>query len=171
MSNTSNDIRELIASIKRDLTERIKLLEEYIELIDTDISRLRIELQKLSNKIDEALSKTATPQLTPLTPPPAIPKEAKPIAKAKPKAAKTTREKAQEGLSQTEIQILKYLAENPGTRSATPIASAIGKAREHVARTLKKLSDLGYVVRDESTWPYTYMLSEEAKKILAAHLT
>ena len=55
MSNTSNDIRELIASIKRDLTERIKLLEEYIELIDTDISRLRIELQKLSNKIDEAL--------------------------------------------------------------------------------------------------------------------
>ena len=170
MSNTSNDIRELIASIKRDLTERIKLLDEYMELIDADISRLRIELQKLSNKIDEALSKTTTPQLTP-TPPPAIPKEAKPIAKAKPKAVKTTREKAQEGLSQTEIQILKYLAENPGTRSATPIASAIGKAREHVARTLKKLSDLGYVVRDESTWPYTYMLSEEAKKILAAHLT
>jgi len=160
-------VKELIISIKRDLTERIKLLEEYMELIDADISRLRIELQKLSNKVDEAISKTPPTPITTTT------TETKPTTiKTKAKTAKTTpREKTQEGLSQTEIQILKYLAENPGTRSATPIASAIGKAREHVARTLKKLSDLGYVVRDEGTWPYTYMLSEEAKKILAAHLT
>lgn len=165
MQDNSGDVKDLLLTIKRDLLDRMRLLEEYFEVLDANISRLRIDFQKLNNKVEELLGRAPT------WPQPPTPAKATARIRAKLGAEAARKKRSQEGLSQTEVMILKYLAENPGTKSATPIASAIGKAREHVARTLRKLSEQGYVIRDENTWPYAYMLSEEAKKVLSSHLT
>jgi len=69
-----------------------------------------------------------------------------------------------DGLNPTEVSIIRFLIDNPGTKSATPIAQTIGKAREHVARTLKKLAEEQKIIRDETTWPYTYIVPENIKK-------
>ncbi len=54
-------------------------------------------------------------------------------------------------------QILDILAEGPKT--SREIERIIGRSREHTARLMKHLYELGYVRRDESTRPYVYMLA------------
>ncbi len=54
------------------------------------------------------------------------------------------------------MKILDILAEGPKT--SREIERIIGRSREHTARLMKHLYELGYVRRDESTRPYVYML-------------
>ncbi len=164
-----------LALLYRELLERLRRIEEYIAYMDTDIHRLRLEVQRLASRVEDLTTQLGRPPeikptATPMPTPPSIPRE-KPLPETtetipapQPEVPKPRRRGE---LSETEIMILKYLAEHPGTRSATPIASAIGKAREHVARTLKKLTEKGYIRRDETTWPYTYELTEEARQLLS----
>ncbi|MCD6408760.1 MAG: winged helix-turn-helix transcriptional regulator [Candidatus Verstraetearchaeota archaeon] len=166
-----------LALLYREVLERLRRIEEYIAYMDTDIHRLRLEVQRLASRVEDLTTQLGRPPeikpaATPMPAPPSIPRE-KPLpetAEAMPTPApqlEAPKPRRRGGLSETEIMILKYLAEHPGTRSATPIASAIGKAREHVARTLKKLTEKGYIRRDETTWPYTYELTEEARQLLS----
>lgn len=57
-------------------------------------------------------------------------------------------------LSSTEMKVLEML-ETPKTYK--DVVEALGVTREHAARILKKLHELGYVTRDVSKRPYTYV--------------
>ncbi|RLF11155.1 MAG: hypothetical protein DRJ98_04240 [Thermoprotei archaeon] len=72
----------------------------------------------------------------------------------------------------TELGILRILYENPdyGSRGSTEIARAIGKVREHTARTLKKLCERGLLVREEGGIPFTYSLPREVAEALKVYL-
>ncbi len=62
-------------------------------------------------------------------------------------------------LSPTEIQILRMLLDGP--LNIRDIRSKIKLSREHLARELKKLYEMGYVERRTDTKPYTYYIKDE----------
>jgi len=174
------EIKVELTLVRRDLVQRLSRIEEYMSFLESDVSRLRLDLQRFNDKLQElseksisynASSPTTVSSTSVLDKKPApvggvpSPGIASPLpATASPQQVKPYEKK--EGLNQTEIAIIKYLMDNPGTKSATPIAQTIGKAREHIARTLKKLADENKIIRDETTWPYTYVVPEEVKKTL-----
>lgn len=73
--------------------------------------------------------------------------------------------------SDTELRILKLLYEKPdyGSRGSTEIAKAIGKVREHTARTLKKLCERGLLLREEDRVPFTYSMPAEVVEAVSAY--
>ena len=61
--------------------------------------------------------------------------------------------------------VLKVLVEGP--RTSRQIENVIGRSREHTARLMKKLFELGYVSRDKGGKPYSYTITEDGKNILS----
>jgi len=60
--------------------------------------------------------------------------------------------------------ILKLLIERP--RTSREVQLAIGRTREHTARLMKKLHDLGLVSRDITTKPFRYNITDAGQKML-----
>lgn len=158
------EIKLGLMAIRRDIIDRLRRIEEYISFIDSDIGRLRLEIQRINERLNEISGEGFEKYKPKLE---LVEKKAPLERKAEEKKTEVVKTPAKRtALNPTEIAIIKYLIENPGTKSATPIAHSIGKAREHVARTLKKLADEKIIMRDENTWPYTYIVPEETKKLV-----
>ena len=60
--------------------------------------------------------------------------------------------------------ILKLLIERP--RTSREVQLAIGRTREHTARLMKKLHDLGFVNRDITTKPFRYNITDAGQEML-----
>lgn len=62
-------------------------------------------------------------------------------------------------------KILSIIQEGPKT--SREIEKRLGMSREHTARLMKRLYEMGYVIRDESKRPYKYILAQtdDAKKV------
>jgi len=118
----------------RDLNERIKLIEK--------------ENQELKRLVAE-LSSSRRSQVT------EMPRKRE---KIKIEGRKERRE-----LNKTEIEIINLLLRE-GKQTSSDIREKLDLSREHVARTLKKLYEKGYVIRDENEKPFTYYINEEKKK-------
>jgi hypothetical protein len=67
-------------------------------------------------------------------------------------------------VNSTTDYILKLLAERP--RSSREVQLAIGRTREHTARLMKKLHDLGLVSRDINTKPFHYDITDAGREML-----
>jgi predicted transcriptional regulator len=67
-------------------------------------------------------------------------------------------------VNSTTDYILKLLAERP--RSSREVQVAIGRTREHTARLMKKLHDLGLVSRDVNTKPFRYNITDAGREML-----
>lgn len=67
-------------------------------------------------------------------------------------------------VNSTTDYILKLLAERP--RSSREVQLAIGRTREHTARLMKKLYDLGFVSRDINTKPFRYNITDAGREML-----
>jgi hypothetical protein len=67
-------------------------------------------------------------------------------------------------VNSTTDYIFKLLAERP--RSSREVQLAIGRTREHTARLMKKLHDLGLVSRDINTKPFRYNITEAGREML-----
>ena len=67
-------------------------------------------------------------------------------------------------VNSTTDYIFKLLAERP--RSSREVQLAIGKTREHTARLMKKLHDLGLVSRDVNTKPFRYNITDAGREML-----
>ncbi|MFQ5940295.1 MAG: hypothetical protein ACE5KA_01150 [Nitrososphaerales archaeon] len=78
---------------------------------------------------------------------------------------KTVRRSFEQEGTQLVDYVLKLLADGP--RTSRQIESVIGRSREHTARLMKKLFDLGYVTRDTTAKPYAYALTDTGKKVLS----
>jgi len=82
---------------------------------------------------------------------------------------RTSEESLEEGLeeiTETELRIMREL-ESGGMLNARELSEKLGLSREHVARTLKKLVENGFLVREGK--PYKYGLTDLGKKILRSH--
>lgn len=60
--------------------------------------------------------------------------------------------------------ILKLLADRP--RTSREVQHAIGRTREHTARLMKKLHDLGLVSRDVNAKPFRYNITDAGRERL-----
>jgi hypothetical protein len=60
--------------------------------------------------------------------------------------------------------ILKLLSDRP--RTSREVQQAIGRTREHTARLMKKLYDLGLVSRDINTKPFRYNITNAGRETL-----
>lgn len=69
-------------------------------------------------------------------------------------------------LDVTELSVIKLLSVEP--RSSVEIKELIGRTREHAARLMKVLFDLGLVTRDTSKKPFVYQLTETGRRYLSA---
>ena len=69
----------------------------------------------------------------------------------------------QEGVGMVDY-VLKLLMEGPKT--SRQIEGLIGRSREHTARLMKKLFEMGYVTRDMATKPYTYAITDAGKNAI-----
>jgi hypothetical protein len=67
-------------------------------------------------------------------------------------------------VNSTTDYIFKLLAERP--RSSREVQLAIGRTREHTARLMKKLYDLGLVSRDINTKPFRYNITDAGREML-----
>jgi hypothetical protein len=179
------DIKDELALLRRDLIDRLRRIEDYIQFVESDVGRLKRDLERIDEKLREKTVDRPTGIMTRLQQAPELKVEPMPVRQEieavqpllqqspslttaqtaiTPSVVKTIDKK--EGLNQTEVAIIRFLIDNPGTKSATPIAQSLGKAREHIARTLKKLADEKKIIRDETTWPYTYVVPDEVKQIV-----
>lgn len=80
---------------------------------------------------------------------------------ARPKAVRRSLEQDRNGMND---YVLKLLADGPKT--SREIESVIGRSREHTARLMKKLYELGYVSRDAAAKPYRYAITDSGKQVL-----
>jgi len=75
-------------------------------------------------------------------------------------------EESLEEITETELRIIREL-ESSGKLSAREISERLGLSREHVARTLKRLVENGFLVREGK--PYKYRLTDLGRNILRSH--
>jgi len=89
-----------------------------------------------------------------------------PVQETKLKAAiPIGREKALASLTQTELDVLEFLA-SEGRKTAPEIKERIRLTREHTARLMKNLYARGYLERNTEKIPYSYSIKDEMRKIL-----
>lgn len=60
-------------------------------------------------------------------------------------------------------EVLKIVSGGP--RTARQIQAELGQSREHVARTVKKMSEQGYLVRGGGR-PFVYTIAPEGRRVL-----
>jgi hypothetical protein len=74
--------------------------------------------------------------------------------------------KAEPQLDETQLSAMKLLSENP--KSTRQLTDALKKSREHTARIMKGLYELGLVSRNDSSKPFVYQLTEEGRRHVAS---
>jgi Winged helix DNA-binding domain len=68
-------------------------------------------------------------------------------------------------LDETQMAALRLLGESP--KDTRQVTDALKKSREHTARMMKELFEMGLVTRNNSTKPFVYQLTEEGRRRLA----
>ena len=68
-------------------------------------------------------------------------------------------------LDDTQMKVIGLLAENP--KNTRQLTDAIGLSREHTARLMKELFEVGLVARDDSTKPFVYQLTDQGRRRLS----
>lgn len=193
-----NLLERLRVESHRDVAERLFYLEHEVLGLRRELRRLSDILESLYSALTAPRGLLEAQRLRDLTsremfsepvrstgPTPAILEE-----RAKPRRRRTSRPERKETFGKveltkdsvlryltteandTELKILRLLYENPdyGNKGSTEIAKAIGKVREHTARTLKKLCEKGLLIREEGGIPYAYALPREVAEAVKAYL-
>lgn len=201
LSNIESLLERVRAEYHRDLAERLYHLEDEVLSLRRELRRLSEALEPLLDVLSPrsprgayslhdlikrslASEVTESSQLTPSRLAPAASmevKRARPrrkrVLKAEEGRVKLTKEEVLRYLSteanDTELKVLKLLYEKPdyGSRGSTEIARAIGRVREHTARTLKKLCERGLLLREEDHVPFTYSMPAEVAEAVSAYFS
>ena len=143
---------------------RYKTNEAVVEAIVLDYTRKLREYDKviseLRTKIDILEDKTQ-PQRVISQHPSQIQPHVAPVSES---VTITQHPKMENEVNGTTDYILKLLAERP--RSSREVQFAIGRTREHTARLMKKLHDLGLVSRDINSKPFRYNITDAGREML-----
>lgn len=156
-----------------DIKRGLRRINETLELLVNQLKPMRVEVVGERKPLEEAAKSEVVPtkvqaprrksvsirRITGVT---------KPVTVTSESTLKFLTSEAND----TELKVLKLLYERPeyGSKGSTEIAKAIDKVREHTARTLKKLCENGFLIRDESSTPFTYTIPKEVAKALKEHL-
>jgi chromosome segregation ATPase len=159
---------ERIRTTVKEYDEQLKNVTSKIDAFSAIEQKVPEEIQQVKREIDSLVAEQEriTKRIA------EVEKLGKEIS-ATPKAEKAKieapipikREKALAPLTETELRVLKILAEN-GPKSAPEIRDKIELTREHTARLMKKLYEEGYLERSTQKIPYTYRIKKEMLKIL-----
>ncbi len=143
---------------------RYKTNEVVIEAIVLDYTRKLREYDKviseLRAKIDILEDKTQPHRLISQHPSQIQPH----VAPVSEPVTITQHPKIENEINSTTDYIFKLLAERP--RSSREVQLAIGRTREHTARLMKKLHDLGLVSRDINAKPFRYNITDAGREML-----
>ena len=123
----------------RDYNKAISELQARIDVLEDRVQPQRTTSQQSSQ---------IQPHITPVSEPVTI----------------TQHPRIENEVNSTTDYIFKLLAERP--RSSREVQLAIGRTREHTARLMKKLHDLGLVSRDINTKPFRYNITEAGREML-----
>jgi len=69
-------------------------------------------------------------------------------------------------LDETQLTAINYLGDSP--KNTRQITDALNKSREHTARIMKELFELGLVGRNDSTKPFVYQLTDEGRRYISS---
>jgi DNA-binding MarR family transcriptional regulator len=67
-------------------------------------------------------------------------------------------------LDETQLAAIRLLLESP--KNTRQLTDALGKSREHTARVMKELFEMGLVKRNDSTKPFVYQLTDEGSRLI-----
>ena len=67
-------------------------------------------------------------------------------------------------LDETKVRALKLLGE--GTKDTRQLTDTLDLSREHTARMMKELFELGLVRRNVATKPFVYQITDEGRRKL-----
>lgn len=92
-----------------------------------------------------------------------VPDNQPPESRVTPAASRTSQsDRGNLALDEMHLGVMKRLATGP--KNTRQLTDAIGKSREHTARMMKVLFELGLVSRDDSTKPFVYQLTDEGRR-------
>jgi outer membrane biosynthesis protein TonB len=86
---------------------------------------------------------------------------APPTPRLEPAQQAETPSKAELMLDETQLVSLRLLAE--GTKNTRQLTDTLKKSREHMARVMKELFELGLVRRNVATKPFVYQITDEGR--------
>jgi len=89
---------------------------------------------------------------------------APPAPQPEPAQQSETPPKAELMLDETQLATLRLLAQ--GTKNTRQLTDTLKKSREHTARLMKELFDVGLVRRNVSTKPFVYQITDEGRRKL-----
>ena len=147
--NASNDLG-------RDLWEA---LEQRLKKQDERILDMMGRFEVIQSRVSEKLV-TRVPQPT------LAPVSSEELASVMDVHVTTPQLKSRIVLDETELSVIKLLSVEP--KSSVEIKELIGRTREHAARLMKVLFDLGLVTRNTSKKPFVYQLTETGRRYLSA---
>ena len=67
-------------------------------------------------------------------------------------------------LDETQLSALKLLSES--SKNTRQLTNALERSREHTARVMKELFELGLVRRNDSTKPFVYQLTDDGRRFV-----
>jgi hypothetical protein len=151
--------------LKTTFKERqYKANEEVVEAVVLEYTRRLYDYDKaiaeLRTKVDVMEMRAQPPQAVsqhPSQPQPHISPVSEPVTI-------TQHATIEREVNGTTDYILKLLMERP--RTSREVQLAIGRTREHTARLMKKLHDLGLVSRDITTKPFRYNITDAGQEML-----
>ncbi|MHA1835773.1 MAG: helix-turn-helix transcriptional regulator [Candidatus Odinarchaeia archaeon] len=146
------ELEKMISNLENEMKEYVKFQEhvnQELTLIKEGLSSLEEKEKTLEKKIQDMEKKRGREVFE------------KPIESAIP----IERESVLSPLNETELNVLKFLAEE-GEKTALEIRDRFKLSREHSSRLLKKLYESGYLERKTSGKPYLYGIKKEMRDIL-----
>lgn len=168
--NASSDLGHGLWSA---LEQRMKKQDERI--LDV-MGRLEVVQSRVMAATSTRVPVTLSP-LPPLSPPPA-PSEERPSGASQPapgvqqpeshsESRMSQRPPSQVAIDETQLTAIKLLSESP--KNTRQLTDALKKSREHTARLMKGLFEMGLVGRNDSTKPFVYQLTDAGRHYLAGN--
>lgn len=179
ISQRISDSSDLGKDLLQSLEERLK--KQDVRIVDL---MARFEVVQARAMAPPAVPAPVSPiipassnsSVAPLAEPPSVmPGDASDVASVEPVAQPTESQPASQEsrprlgrprLDETEVAAVNLLRES--SLNTRQITDALKKSREHTARVMKRLFDIGLVKRDDSTKPFVYQLTEEGRRFLTA---
>ena len=161
------------SDLGRDLWQA---LEQRLKKQDERILDMMGRLEVIQSRVMAAAVSQTPAQLAPppATPTPSPPPERPPGVTESPPVmlqpeshveSQTSQGPGEVMLDETQLAAIRLLSESP--KNTRQLTDSLGKSREHTARLMKELFELGLVRRNDSTKPFVYQLTDEGRRYLS----
>ncbi len=149
-------------------------LEQRLKKQDERILDMMGRMEVIQSRVMAAqMAQTTAPSAPalPRTPPQAPPQEKEEVVTEpgptmqQPESQQSQAPSRWPRLDETQMAAVKILREGP--KDTRQLTNTLKKSREHTARIMKELFDLGLVRRNDSTKPFVYRLTDEGRRFLS----